>query len=99
MTDYTHVLLVNSTTAKALSDEVVNHAGTYGVGMVIINDDGLIPLSKEFDVEEIRRLSMVLPKGVTARKANSVLHKLTYRLKTPDLAKLALPAKEKSIVR
>lgn len=86
MTDYTHVLLVSSETAEKISDEIINHAGVYGAGIVVNGENGLTPLSKDFAPEELNRLNAVLPKGVEARKANGILHKLSYRVKNagPD---------------
>lgn len=99
MTDYTHVLLVSSETAERLSDEIIDHAGVYGAGIVVNGENGLMPLSKDFAPEEVSRLNTVLPKGVEARKANGILHKLSYRVKSTGMDKSRTISKENSAIQ
>ena len=99
MTDYNHVLLVSSETAEKLSDEIITHAGAYGVAVVVNDENGLTPLSKDFVPEEVSRLNAVLPKGVDARKANGILHKLSYRVKNTGSDKSLAISKENSAIQ
>ena len=80
MTEYDHVLLVQPDIADKISDELRKNASRYGVEIVVCNENGLQPLSEGLSSEDVKRLNMVLPKGINAAKGNVMLHRLNYRL-------------------
>lgn len=79
MTDYKHILILSAETAENVSDKLIIAASDEGVGLVLSDEKGLTALSKGINPHEMRRLSNVLPKGIEARKANGILHKLDRR--------------------
>ena len=53
MTEYDHVLLVQPDIADKISDELRKNASRYGVGIVVCNENGLLPLSEGLSSEDV----------------------------------------------